>query len=158
LPCRRSISIEATSCPKCGQPLEDGWGAKAKSQRVRNASIGWGIFAGIFVLLVSAVVYGNLVDEANSRSISADQYAEDWPFSRSAGTLSCIDATPGGVRRPYVIVEFDGVKYGLNGAAKGVGNYLPADAATKRDAHGLFTIGDVRRLIEEGLELCKLSY
>jgi hypothetical protein len=134
------------------------WGAKAKSQRVRNASIGWGIFAGIFALFVSAVVYGNLIDEVSSRSIFAAQYAEDWPFTRPAGTLSCIDATPGVVRRPYVIVEFDGIKYGLNGAAMGVGNYRSADEVRQRDADGLFTIGDVGRLINEGIELCSRSY
>jgi hypothetical protein len=44
------------------------------------------------------------------------------------------------------------------GAAMGVGGYTSADQVTKRDDNGLFTIGDVNRLIREGLALCRRSY
>lgn len=30
--CRRQISINAEQCPKCGEPLEEGWGAKSQAE------------------------------------------------------------------------------------------------------------------------------
>jgi hypothetical protein len=154
--CRKMISTEAQSCPKCGQPLKEGWIQKVRSRRQRMIAISM----AICLATVGSCVALTFISGSGSASqpISLAQYGTDWPFTRSSGTLSCIDAKPGGVPRPYVVVEFDGTKYGLNGAAQGVGGYRSADEIRKRDADGLFTVGKVHRLIEDGLALCRRSY
>ena len=154
--CRKTISTEAQICPKCGQPLKEGWAQEIRSKRKKKIAISIVLcLATVGSCVALSTIFGL---RSTSKPVSMTDYGQDWPFTRSSGTLSCIDAAPGGVARPYVIIEFGGIEYGLNGAAKGIGAYKSSDEVTKRDADGLFTIGNVHRLIEEGLALCRGSY
>lgn len=88
-------------------------------------------------------------------TVLAADYPDAWPWPDFAsGRLSCRNGSFGGVRRPLVLIELGNTKYGLNGAAIGVGEYPDARTLMGRDEFGAYA-GDSGVFIDMGLELCK---
>jgi len=54
--CKRQISIKAEQCPKCGEPLEEGWGAKSQAE-VRNGCL------GLFLLIIILASLATLLSQ-----------------------------------------------------------------------------------------------
>ena len=82
--CSKKISPEASSCPNCGYPLEEGWGRKKHAQEMDIAGkvLGWTILAigGIIAILVVRGSPSSDREEAENRSVlnCEVQKFEDW--------------------------------------------------------------------------------
>ena len=73
--CKRRLSTEATTCPKCGHPLPEGWGEEAFEKVVRQR---------FGCLVTVAVIVGVIV--ALSYCSSRDGGDEQWSGSTSNPT------------------------------------------------------------------------
>jgi hypothetical protein len=180
--CRRNISIEATSCPKCGQPLKDGWVAKVQSRRARNVNIR----LGIFFFVVIAAVYGNIVQRPELKvdivhrcyfwwGTAVDKGASDdawrarrpsvvypadlgdaWPFPQKLyGQLHCKHLGQG---RKSVWMNSKHATYALNGQTISWAeqfNPVGVDGGPLKIGREVATsMTGVDRLIQAGLALC----
>ncbi len=99
---------------------------------------------------------------AGSLKISKDDFGEQWPFSVSEGTLSCTAPST-------VTFKANGVKYAVNGIARGAGyaDIIPIwieDEKIRKDLQKAFPdqkIDDmvpnvnIGPIIQKGLSLCK---
>lgn len=102
----------------------------------------------------------------NEREISKKDYGADWPFTVNSGTLKCISYS--------VIFIANGKSYAVNGAAQNVAQregYLDMteiwapdslimkklmdSGFTKQQAEDSGVKVSVRRIIEDGLNLCE---
>ena len=157
--CKKMISHEASSCPKCGQPLKSDWGEKkARQEESAGKKLKWlFILLGIgFLILLSSVGGNDDKIEASEYKIEASEYGKNWGFTVDRLTVSCHRWTyPNGTVRPHVLIEANGMMYGLNGAAMGSGNYRNAREIMIRDKNGLFMAKGPGEVIERGLRLCE---
>ena len=84
--------------------------------------------------------------------ITKAEYGNDWPYTVDSGLLYC--DPPGS----NVVLKSEGKVYALNGramgSAKGKGYLKARDSITLRDKNGLFTVGDVGKIINRGLSMC----
>lgn len=146
--CKRLISPSAPACPKCGHPLsETEWEAARRRRKFRRRAIWIGVSAFILFAMVRPF-------SGPAQVVMTKQGFEgDWPFVGDALTLECERKTFGGVERPVITVVIDGRRYGLNGAAAGIGGHDPVAQVRVRDPR-LGTYLDVSAFVKRGLELC----
>jgi hypothetical protein len=85
-----------------------------------------------------------------SITVSSSEYGNEWGFSIGTLQLRCDDAT-----MKHVVVEANGIDYGLNGSAMGSGRYRNAREIMVRDENGLFTFAGPGDLIRRGLLMCR---
>lgn len=60
--CTKRISVDATSCPKCGHPLPEGWAEVEKAKRRKIVLYG---FLGIVVLALAISLGAQLFDSGS---------------------------------------------------------------------------------------------
>ena len=171
--CKERISHQAQSCPKCGFPLEAGWGdkkvPKKKSVFRKITSLFFKLVLGVVMivfLLIAVIAFFSspsgktgttiaLPSKESEITVSASEYGKDWGFTVDRLTVKCHPWTyPNGTVRPHVLIEANGQMYGLNGAAMGSGNYRNAREIMIRDKNGLFMAKGPGEVIERGLRLC----
>ncbi|NNC38727.1 MAG: hypothetical protein HKO02_14810 [Hyphomonadaceae bacterium] len=93
--------------------------------------------------------------QAGSETISKEEYGADWPFPKfDSGILSCMNKKYSGVKRPLVTIRLDGIYYGLNGAAHGVGGYPDARDQMGKSEWGTYELGATSKIIERGMSQC----
>jgi len=96
-------------------------------------------------------------EEPTSIVIHKSEYGTEWPYKdNDIAVLDCDNRKFGGVKRPVVTIFIGDKRYGLNGAAIGVGGY--PDAKTLLSTHpewGSLVIGASHKFLELGLTLCK---
>lgn len=100
--------------------------------------------SALLIVLVSAVACASPDDGIR---ITATEYGPRWPFTLESGTLRCQkDRT-----RQYVTFDDgQGVQYGLNGAARGLG--FPDGLTILKPGK---TGADLQPFIDRGLTLCQ---
>lgn len=175
--CRRFISIEANPCPKCGQPLEDGWAERireeAKQKRRRGFRWVFRIFAflfgGVALLIILAVAGAMIGTEDPTKQagekiakkheeevkVTAQEFGEQWGFTVPELRVTCVNHKyPGDAIRPHVLIHANGKTYGLNGAAMGSGLYPSAREIMKKDKDGLYTFSGPTEVLNQGLKIC----
>lgn len=92
---------------------------------------------------------GEAVDP-QAKTVGKSTMAADWPLTADEGVLRCEGS--GGVGQ--VTIEVDGIKYAVNGSAKGDKSNAPIDPIWAEDTTpGLKK--SIGPLIQEGLALCK---
>ena len=100
------------------------------------------LFPWLLAALLSSTACGS-----DGVRVTAAEYGDKWPFKATEGTVRC--------EMPYTrpLVSFDpgdGVRYGLNGAARGAGNMPDGMSLVKPGKVGV----DVQPFIDIGLRLC----
>lgn len=147
--CKKRISTAADVCPKCGHKLNaDQWKEeREKSQK----TVGYLLLAtaliigGTSMLSIVSVLNDSVVGKSlrgGSFRVTVAESGADWPFKeQTEAVVSCKTAKVGRRTRPMVTISLEGVTYGLNGAAVGVGGYRDPDSLRKTDKWGQRTIG-----------------
>lgn len=118
----------------------ENWKVIARVLKMPRTLIAIGLFATV----------GCTTDTPTSDGIRVTQteYGARWPFTVTDGTLRCYtDRT-----RQFVVFDTgNGIQYGLNGAARGVGGFPDSKAIMKPDTFGVH----LQPLIDRGLTLCR---
>ena len=82
--------------------------------------------------------------------VEASRYGDRWPFTVQSGILRCTRGEGVLASRLFVTFEGGGIRYGLNGAARGVGGFEDGQRIQKSGTHGV----DRQAFIDLGLTLC----
>lgn len=100
----------------------------------------------LILLLTSAVI----ACSDNSKSLTKDEFGEDWPFNVESGKVYCVDGI-------IVVFETNGNSYALNDAARLSGNYKNIRDILRPDANypGKKITMDLSLIEFEGLKLCE---
>ncbi len=169
--CMRRISIKALKCPKCGDPLEDGWineSLKEEDQQKKGCLL-WvvGIPATILIVTIMfSIKYPNNNVSTNksdspspvyeSELIRDEEYGDQWPFGRTkVANLVCFDQDFGGIRRPVAVIEFYEGIYGLNGVAMGVAGFKDFRTLLPRDQEtGIYDLKASLEIGDRAIKLC----
>lgn len=151
--CKKMISVEAHSCPKCGQPLDDDWREKAKEEK--KPSRMWKYVVPVTLVLTAWTIWDQNKPEP-SYVVTAAEYGEQWGFTANELRVTCRHHQyDGGSIRPHVLVEAGGKTYALNGAAMGSGLYPSAREIMKKDKDGLYTFKGQTEVLKRGVSMCR---
>lgn len=140
--CKKEVSSEAKTCPHCG--------IESPAKAPPNGCLGI-ILLAIIVAGVWMWFSGGSDSQAeqtaaqNTLAVSASEYGETWPFTFDSGQLGC--------DRMAAYVEHDGIKYALNGVARGVAGMHPTEEVWKDAATPGLKV-DIGPMIEKALSLC----
>lgn len=158
--CKRRISSEARECPKCGKPLVEDWHIEAeKSASQQTMGCMWVVLVPIVIIALGMplkALFSAFSITSHDASVEAASYGSQWPYpGYRKGVIACSNRSSCGVRRPVATIELGGVKYGLNGAAKGVAGYPGDRTLMKRDpGTGIYELGASEQILNEALSLC----
>ncbi|UTW54615.1 hypothetical protein [Kordiimonas sp. SCSIO 12610] len=167
--CNRLISEQAEACPKCGEPLQEGWIEDYRKAKQKSRGRYFGAFIIAILLLPALARLGNkkpnyiapseTVNEQVGKVFRASEYGEGWPFSNYRSVEgNCFYRKFGNTNRPLVIIRIGEENYGMNGAAMGVGGYPDARKFIPRDPE--FGVYDQKlyptygKIFEATKELC----
>lgn len=88
-------------------------------------------------------------------TVFAADFPEDWPWpDYTEGRVHCsVRSFGGAVRRPVVLIELDGTRYALNGAALNLSQYPDSRELMGRTEFGAYQ-GNSGTFIQIGLDIC----
>ena len=146
--CAEEIQDDATVCKHCGRDFNAQQVLEARQALGRKIGLGCAVvlllgFSGCFVLFMLSGTCG-----PEDGCFTEEQFGEAWPFTIPEGRLSCtVDAASD---RPLVTfrpIPYDGVEYGVNGAAMSFG--FPAARLITKPGRNLNV------MVQRGLALCR---
>ena len=152
--CKRMVSLEAQSCPKCGHPLDDVWREKARNKGPFTKRR---LPMTLFILAIWGVIAWQSLDFSTGESglkVRAAEYGADWGFIPDELSVECRNVSAGGVKRPHVLVISGGVTFALNGAAISDGTYPNARKIMMKDKDGLYTFKGPTEVLNRGIAMC----
>ncbi len=91
------------------------------------------------------------IGQSSSKEIAKEEYKELWPFAVDKGILSCIEIKISSLTVHPIILEVNGKKYAINGAAK---NWAKQNGYS--DIDEIWNSGvPISPIIEDGIKLCE---
>lgn len=164
--CGRRISVNASQCPKCGDPLKESWVESSVTQEKKNSGCAKWAF-GIPMILLLALVMSTIGKNDQklttvqppvfeSELIYAEEYGDQWPFGRNKlVNITCYDDTFGGIRRPVAVLRFADAEFGLNGVAMGVAGFKDFRSLLPRDQEtGIYDLKASLEIVDRAVNLC----
>lgn len=165
--CGKEVSVNATSCPHCGEPKANHNQQEHPVPELNLKEIFSKNIAGtaVVVLITLAALFFTALEDVKMPStrksatiakihVSQSEYGDRWPYTIPDGRLGCVSKTVAGTQISYVTLEHAGVVYALNGAAIGSGHYAPLESIWRDNPeHPGSKIPDPG-IIQLGLKLC----